>query len=177
MNNLSKEDQEFINNLSHEMKIQDNRSTAQPFGLTIISTREETRPEGVGGYNLYRRNDETFYKDDFASFKEDLLEEYENKDFIITRINACNSFSDLERDWELWNELEIESFDYDLVEDVSKMDFNFFLTEKACNDHIAKNRYHYRDPKSYGVCLIRNPEIERLYSIIHKLASNQEKGE
>ena len=38
--NLTKEEKDFIINLSHEMKTQDNRCTAQPYGLTILQDRE-----------------------------------------------------------------------------------------------------------------------------------------
>ncbi len=168
--NLTREDIDFIINLSKEMKTQDNRSTAQPYGLTIMQEQEEARPDGCGEHLLYRWLEETYYEDDWDSFKEDCLEYYEEDSLIHKTVKELNSFNEVMSGFGLSDDMGLESFNYDLVDTVKPYQFQFFLTEKACFNHIDRNRHNLREPKSYGVCLTRNPEMEQLYSVIHKMA-------
>ena len=43
-----------------------------------------------------------------------------------------------------------------------------FLTEKACEEHIEANSYHYNSPKSYVISAWRNAEM---VSVMHYLLS------
>lgn len=180
MANLTPEDIEFIKNLSHEMKTQDNRSTAQPYALVIRNKTRQIRDfdncdnKGVywneGEYDTFEEFIEAFreyYLEDADSHPAiDLIEEEEIDDVDNLR---CYEYP-LNR---LINE-PISTFGY---EDVMTADSsngmyegNLFLTEKACRKHIEQNSHHFREPDTYGIHLTRNPEMEKLYQVIHKLA-------
>ena len=44
-----------------------------------------------------------------------------------------------------------------------------FLTEKACDEHIANNDYHYNNPRSYWIHFWRNQEMVNLVNVVFKL--------
>ena len=106
--------------------------------------------------------------------KEQLQECYEENEELLEEINECNCFDDIKQLIE-WSMDSKESCNFDIIhyhitEEVETRDFNFFLTEKAYNEHIRINRHNLRNPKSYGVHCYRNEEMKTLYEIIHKLS-------
>jgi len=50
------------------------------------------------------------------------------------------------------------------------VDMGIFLTEKAANEHIAKNHYHYHNPRLYVKHFRQNPEMEHLFEAISVIA-------
>ena len=65
---LTKDQKQFIINLSNEMKAQDNRCTAQPYGLILTEEVERLLPDDYGGDDimvLYHGDEvEKFTKED-----------------------------------------------------------------------------------------------------------------
>lgn len=169
--NLTNDDKEFIINLSKEMSSQDNRGTAPPFGLTIMQDYERLLPEGYDGQiSCYWLDHEaTFYN--IEELKSFITENHEEDDLpkAEKEILEMESLYDL-RDTSTANELSMTIVDTKTELEIREHGFNFFLTEKAYKEHLRCNRHNLSNPKSYGVHLYRNEEMETLYKIIHKLA-------
>jgi hypothetical protein len=173
---LEKKEIEFIKNLSHEMKTQDTRCTAQPYALVIREDVTRLVPDGYGG-ELACYWDETEYCewDDFIT---DLKEYYEygeqsfsdcNIKDELEEIFEMNSFDDLRNSYA---EGKIEANIQNIVteKEIKEYGVNFFLTEKAYHEHIRINGHNLNNPDSCGIHLGRNKEMEDLINIIHKLA-------
>jgi hypothetical protein len=162
--NLTNEEIKFIKELSHEMKTQDNRSTAQPFCLMLEEEVERILPDGFGDNILIRWNDESYYEDDFKELKEELLEDG------YQEIEKLNDFEEM-KDFAYGHE-DMQTFAYTKEHEVKSNTANFFLTEKAYNEHLKTNKHNLNNPKSFGIHLHRNWEMENLFKIIHKLAES-----
>jgi len=180
---LNKEDIEFIKNLSHEMKTQDNRCTAQPYALVIRTKTRQIRDfDNCENRGVYW--DETEYDtfEEFVdAFKEYYLEDNETHkavDYLEEWVEDIEELRSHEYNFDKHFNIQITTFAY---EDVMTADSsngmyegNLFLTEKACRKHIELNHDHFKEPDTYGIHLTRNPEMEKLYEIIHKLAEAQQ---
>lgn len=175
---LNKEDQEFIKNLSHEMKTQDNRFTAQPYALVVRQEVQNLLPieysEGIftlydhGAAEEYREWDEwidSIRPDDEDNFRDDKYKE-NFKEAI-----ELGSFEEM-KDSELEDFFEVSINAVKYNQEIKENSFNLFLTEKAYDEHLRVNRHNLVKPDSYGVHLFRNPEMEKLYNVIHKLADS-----
>lgn len=167
--NLNNEDKEFIKNLSHEMKTQDNRCTAQPYGLILLQEDEEIRPEGYGNDIMARFDDESYY--DFDELMEYVEEYYgsDNEYVVEMKDEDISNFYEMQTSYEA-EKLDIEVFNIERVDVPRKMQSNFFMTEKAYHDYIRRDGHNLNKPKSFGIHLTRNSEMEKLYEIIHKIA-------
>lgn len=166
---LSQEDEKFIKNLSHEMKTQDNRATAQLYGLILTEEVETIMPSGYGDYLMARFDDEIFYE--FDELFECISDYFGKDNESVKSINKdCNSLRDLSNSFEA-DELEIDIFTYTNKQQPTLMNSNFFLTEKSYNDYLRQNYHNLNNPKSYGIHLTRNDEMRKLYEIIHTLAN------
>ncbi|MEA2037035.1 MAG: hypothetical protein U9O94_05975 [Nanoarchaeota archaeon] len=49
-------------------------------------------------------------------------------------------------------------------------DVGFFFTEKALNEHVEANHYHYGMTRSYVKKLFRNPEMEMILKTMFEIA-------
>jgi len=173
---LSKDQIDFIKNLSHEMKTQDNMDTAQPFAFLLTTEQKEYRPDGIAEDNFDIIYDgEAYSLEDFADNILQHIEDYEidNVDRLREELKNSNCIETVELwliKYELSDEFVFEILNYELVQDCTKHNTNFFLTKKAYDEHIRLNGHNLNNPKLNGKCLSRNPEMEKLYEIIHKLA-------
>ena len=91
--------------------------------------------------------------------------------------------SDLQKEWRKFREKYIymdieEAIIYFLVDECEhwKWDYqwidtykNFFLTQKACEDHIKLNHHHYTDAQPYLFHAWRNPEMEIVQQFLCEL--------
>ena len=171
--NLTKEEIAFIKELSHEMKTQDNRGTAQPYCLMLQEEVERPVPDDMGSNVLIRWNDESYYNHSFKELKEEMLEYYENNSEILASVKKSDSFLNLIRNMRFrLSSPDFYTVDYNTDHEVVSNSANFFLTEKAYNEHIKANKHNLKNPRSYGIHLFRNWEMEELFKIIHKLAES-----
>lgn len=179
MNGLTQEEIDFIKNLSHEMKTQDNRSTAQPFGLVI--GQKETQVTDYENASMKAIYWNEGHYDTLEDFIEGLKEyfDYENDaneckeiDYILEH---CEDIDDLRREEHSINQLLSDSmhvYGYEIVDDYSPnvCGGNFFLTDKSAKAYVETNSHNLKQPFTYGIHLYRNPEMTKLYDVIHKLA-------
>lgn len=169
--NLTQQQIDFIIDLSNEMRTQDTRCTAQPYAL--ILTEEVIEVRGEDHANLcgaYWDEHEYF---DYKKFQDDVAGYYIDDDepMWVKKVMDCISFSDLE------DVLDYEDTDnsptifwYEKTQVPTKMNSNFFFTDKGYEQHIKVNGHNLRKPQSYGIHLRRNDEMAQVIEIIHALA-------
>ena len=151
MFNISEENKKFLMKLSQKMNLQDNRSTQYP--LFQVRTKEKIYGE-EGNCNEVERIDGT---EGYMCDKCRKL--YENDKELPGYCEDCDS------DCFDWYDLKYTPVD----------DCGLFFTAEAAQKHIDENSYHYTKPIVYGVSAWRNPEIQRVFSIISSLTTNDGK--
>ncbi len=151
-----------LQELAKEYVGQNTRHQAFPHYFTIQSKVEVPAYDGCGEGINYVLDGELF-----ASSVKNLFE------------NAVDYWGDeLPHDW---NELEEdEKLDWLKDNGVQEYEFNYefkeqncFFTSKACDEHIAKNHYHYKEPCSYGNTFWRNPEMQLIANFLVELAKKE----
>ena len=174
---MNKEDIEFLNSLQNEMNTQDTCCQANPRFWVVMQTKRLYGIEedyGIDGVIITSHNDPEFSikVDDMEEIWEWLDEEFdcELSDGVI-KIN--NDYKD-----ELYNVDDVIDFleregknEYYLVNyrDDEEIVLNtFFLTKRECEEHIKRNRYHYKNPMCYAMTAWRSPQVERLYKILQE---------
>lgn len=164
---------DFIINLSNEMRTQDTRCTAQPYGLILTEEVIEVRDEDRASHSAVYWNEREYF--DYAEFVSDVADYYkddEDHPLWVDKLNKCNQFSDLEN--ALYgcpcDENEPSVFWYERTQIPTLMKSNFFLTEKGYESYISKDRHNLTKPQSYGIHLRRNDEMAQVIDIIHAIA-------
>ena len=174
---LSQEQIDFIKNLSHEMKTQDNRGTAQPYGLIIGQKKKQITDYDDATHKAIHWIDCEY--DSYAEFIDALKGYYDedgNSQSAISYIyDTCEDIDDIRREEYSINALlndRISVYGYEVVSDYSPglCGGNFFMTDKSAKAYIESNRHNLNQPYTYGIHLYRNHEMKNLYEIIHKLA-------
>ena len=174
---LTKEEVQFIKDLSKEMKEQDTKGTAQPYGLVITQKVVRRVDNGIGDEVWCYWQDTEYSSNRFEEFLNDIAEYYGKDNKIYKAFKKAGSFKEIYKDFDL---LELaEDIDADIYEvafnnEVDLSRFNFFLTEKAANEYIEKDKHNLCSPNTYGVHLYKNEEMSNLIKIIHKIAENLE---
>jgi hypothetical protein len=87
--------------------------------------------------------------------------EYKDEEISVEEIMALESW---ERD-EIMEEAGWQKMNFDYEYKYQ----DAFFTEKACEEHIRLNSYHYADPHSYVSHAFRNPEMELVQKFLINL--------
>lgn len=181
--NLNKEDQDFINKLSHKMKTQDCRGTRQPYGLVIgKKERQITDYENCEYKSInWDECDYDTFENFIAAIQDYYLEDNDTHEVWEFINENCESIDDVRyHEYELSKMMSepVSVYGYNIVEtfDANKHCLgNFFLTEDAAFEYIKRNKHNLGESAfTYGVHLYRNPEMEKLYEVIHKLAEDNQ---
>jgi len=147
LDKISKEDQEFLEELSKEMNTQDKRCTAYVM------------------FMIY---------DKIKVFRGDAGNEIERKDIDYVDKNLlCEKCSKLNEDGEDLPET-CEDCDPDCFytfdwEDQPQNSYGVFFTAKACERAVQRYRHHFNKPFSYGISAYHSAEMQRVMEIISKL--------
>lgn len=159
---LSQEQIDFIKNLSNEIKAQDNRGTSSPYSYRV---QQSVRVyDTCAGH--YRNTGISICGEAFDDI-EDAIEYMDDEgEFELRGLDDLIEYLDREG---------IEYYTYSWqMEDRLCYGFqggaNTFLTKKACIQYIESNKHNLSNPQSYVVGEYRNPEMEKLYEIIHNMA-------
>ena len=177
---LSKEDITFLKELQHEMLTQDTVCQAAPRYWAI---RGKTNVYGLdtkcSEFEGIRIDFETFLHDmeDVYNYLDDHYDQYEyhltdgDLSYSLKTDNDFKSISDMSDALEHLKELgedEAEIVGYN--EEYEIYPDTFFLTNRACKEHIKQNYYHYsNDAHSYAMTAWRSAEVERLWRILDKI--------
>jgi len=170
---LTSGQKDFIINLSNEMRTQDTRCTAQPYGLILTEEVIEVRGEDHGSHCGAHFNESEYY--DFNELVEAISEYYEDDDehpLWVDKLNECSDIQDIEHAFYgcPCDGNEPSVFWYDRTQVPTLMKSNFFLTEKGYEEYVRKDRHNLTKPQSYGIHLRRNDEMARVIEIIHTIA-------
>jgi len=144
--------------ISKNMNAQDNRGTAYPILFQIQTNERIAVPEGCGT--------EGWYKDGIILETEtevvDAINDFNNdNNMFVARFVTLESWEQEEIMEEAgWQKM---NFDYEYKYQ------NAFFTEKACEEHIRLNSYHYAEPCSYVDHAFRNPEMEMVQNFLINL--------
>ena len=174
---LSKDDIAFIKGLSQKMKTQDNRGTAQPYALIIGEKLRENRDPRYSDGIVAHWNECDYESIDelvaaIAEYYED--ENHPAIEYIRKKIYDMQDL--IHNEYHISTLLGDDSFcvnGYEIVDSFTacgRYGGNFFMTEESAKNYIEQNRHNLSEPFTYGIHLQRNPEMARLYEIIHKLA-------
>ncbi len=175
---LSKEDISFIKDLANEIKNQDTRCTASPYGLVIgKKERQLTDFDNCEGRAIHWNESDYDNFDEFIlAIKEYYLEDCNQSDEVDYILQNCADIEDLR-----YYEYEINAllyepihvYGYNIVDTFDPNAHcigNFFLTEKSALKYIENNRHNLGSSAfTYGIHLYRNNEMKRLIEIVCKI--------
>lgn len=171
--NLTQQQIDFIIDLSNDMRTQDTRCTAQPYGLILTEEVIEVRGKDHATNCAVHWNENEYIN--FSDFVDAVAEYYEfDEDHPkwVDEINTCQCLPELE------DALDNYRYDsniptvywYERTRSATLMNTNFFLTDKGYEAHLQKNRHNLTNPESFGIHLRRNDEMAQVIEIIHALA-------
>lgn len=173
---LSKEDIDFIKNLSKEITTQDTRSTAKPYGLIIGEIkRVVTDFDNCNEKAIYWNEcDYDTFEEWLEAVKDYYLEDNESHKAVDFIEENCSDIDDV-RNYEselyrLMNDCP-HAYGYNIEEvfNPNGHGVNFFLTDKSAKEFVETNKHNLCKPFTYGIHLYRNPEMKKLIEIIVKL--------
>jgi hypothetical protein len=188
---ISDEEIKFLRELQKEMNTQDTLGQRDPRYWVIRGTERiyHIEPDGADGIVFYY-SDSTYTEDEFKNLLyDDILPEifddgnyrYEyEEDGTETSLEIYKITNDKEENVEWLSDLEeiieyLQEQGYDIsYSGYIDMKYNYpgpvFLTNKAANEHLKENYYHYsEDAHPYALTAWRCPEIETLYEILHNV--------
>lgn len=170
---ITEEEIEFLKQLQKEMNTQDNVGQADPRYWVIrdwerIYGEELNNPDGceilLDGEEIIHANYGVFGVDDLIIQKA--------KEYFV---NESDQFE--EEDFELFGTDELKEMleehgyyisiiEYELIPQYS----GFFLTQKAAEEHLRANYYHYDDnATTYAMTAWRSKEADMLYKILREV--------
>lgn len=151
--------------LAKEYATQDTRSTGYPVLFQVETQQRQYRAENCG--DNYCWIDTSNFETEIYSV-DDMADIIDPNDEVMT-----NDYQSLVND-----EGEIDSLEFSIFMTEHFPDFretwydyepiykNCFFTAKGCNQHIAQNDYHYREPRSYAIHGWRNPDIDLISNLL-----------
>ncbi|TXI93630.1 MAG: hypothetical protein E6Q33_02645 [Neisseriales bacterium] len=145
--------------LAKEYTTQNNRSQAMPVYFTVQTQEKVPAYIGCG-----EGGDWVFESSVVADTTEDLFDWAEN----YFEGDLPEEWQSLDTDERVgWLEdMGCKFYEYNF----EPKEQNAFLTAKACDEHILRNRHHYRQPRSYGNTFFRNPEMELIANMLIQLS-------
>lgn len=177
---ITKDEIRFLKELQKEMNTQDNLGQADPRYWVIrdfykVYGEKLNNPDGFTVYNSDDGNDvcEIEYRI-FGSSKmaDEILKELEEQEYELSdddKQTICDAY-DLDSLIETLEELGFSVVQYEIVPKYSGM----FLTQKAAEEHLRANYYHYSDnATTYAMTAWRSREADVLYKILRSVDFEQ----
>lgn len=147
LSKITEQELREIKKLQNRLKEQDPRGTALPIWFLLQDVIEEFDPVNDGEYYIYCDSDacETYRGNTPEEILKDMnLEDDEDKEKLLS---------------------DIEDNCYPAKTKYETQ--RIFITEKAANDHLKANYYHYTSKaRIYVDHAWRNPEMELIYKMI-----------
>jgi hypothetical protein len=166
---LGADDIAFLQDLQHEMNTQDTLGQAEPRYWVIRDYYKAYLigvDDGADGYELYENGDMIMDVANDSNCIDRIVAELSERHYAFKDIaeNICG-VNDLEDAFEECD-MGIDIISYNFVPRYS----NVFPTQKAAEDHLKSNHYHYDDKATtYAMTAWRSPEIERLWKILREV--------
>jgi len=163
--NVTDEQYEFLINLSKEINTQDNRITADPI-FCVYQKEMRPMPEGCGEEGWVNGDGNLLTDEDIDEIVDEYNKEYKNND------NKDNEFHDFKKDEEeILEELEYRKVNYEWTD--VPVSGQVYFSEKAAQNHIDCNHYHYHKPFTYVESAWRNNEWQIIRKIIMGLTQDK----
>jgi len=138
---------EYCYELAYKMNAQDNRSTAYPLYVVECKMRRWV-PAEIDWDERERK--EEFDLSDLCESCSKILEEGGN---IPEGCDDCSS----------------ETFVHFVVSREPNLNAGIFLTEEACDAHIAAKSHRYNEPRSYAISAYHSHETAKLLHLISQM--------
>ena len=160
---MKKEDIEFLKDLQHELNTQENDGQADPIFWVVNETKREWGFESGYADDIMACNCDG----DVWETPEEFLVYLIENDFISKDQIDKNYDYDFDEILALIGNSDFYTCGYK-DEDTIVPD-TFFLTKRACKQHIGQNGYHYSKPHTYAMTAWRSPEFERFKKIFKSM--------
>ena len=160
---------DFLMNLAKEIKNQDNRGTRFPYYYQV--QEEVNMPTGD------EMGEEVWVKDGEIHLQTD--DDIKEAVFEFLQWDFNDPKKQIEYDNMSTFDIEdilLENYRQIFVTKIN-INSNVFLTEKACNDYIEKNRHNLSNPKSFLFYADRNNEMNMLIKFLQTLTKTISKNE
>lgn len=166
---MNPEDRTFLCDLSEEMRNQDTFATRKPV-FWVVTEERPVRDIEEGGLRFLVDSQEYSaeeFEEYLADHAEDLgLDEEQIQDLSWDIYFYGDSPYVLALEWK--DRLEGVEI-YGIRKERKPVQNTFFLTRKACLQHIEENAHHYINPAPYCCHAWRSPEVERLFTLIENI--------
>ena len=167
---IPQEDYDFLKDLQQELLTQDTDGQAAPRYWGILETNEEPSPEGIGKPVIYMGDGCTMDAKEVVDYIEtdylpDSRDETKDSWDMVDKDNLNDLIEFMHDSFGLY---ETKIVWVDTQQRVSDQT-GCFITKRACKKHIEDNRHHYCRPKTYAMTAWRNPEFERLLTILQNI--------
>lgn len=148
--------------LSKEINSQDHRATRMPYFFQVQTNEEVAVPYGQGT-QIWHYDGSTIETEEEIN---EAIDDYRDDNLAIhvpveELDQQAKEMTLEEAGWQKGNR------------DYSKMYQNSFFTAKACKEHIARNKHHYREPVDFLSYAFRNPEMELVMKFLCELSGGE----
>lgn len=157
---VSDEAYEFLQNLSVQLNTQDNRHTDTPIFRIYEELKIEKR-DGCGDHTA--RLDYEGAEEHYCGHCKDILKKFDYDYDKLPTLGEDDCYCDgiSEAHWTYDIELSPSTSDYDGVA---------FLTEKAAQEYLESNHYHFTKGVVYAESAFRNHELKPLIKIVKEFS-------
>lgn len=167
---VSEEAYDFLKELQHELRIQENDGTADPLYWMVEEEETVGVPDGCGDPIIYMGDGGTMTTEEAVEYIEeeylkdldkDSKEEWAevNKDYMEDVVRFMNDVLG-------WHEVRIV---WERKQNVISRETGAFITKRACKEYIQKFGYNHTNPHTYAMCAYRNFELECLLKILKNM--------
>lgn len=165
------------------MKTQDNRGTAQPYGLVIGQKKRQITDWDMADAFMVYWDENTYdsFEEFFDTVKEIYSEDEEQSDVVDYIEEHCKDMDSLRyHSYQIGEEMgsfgSVSVVGYTVIESFSNdhCGGNFFLTDDAAKQYVEANKHNLTEPFTYGVHLYRNSEMDKLYEVLGVLGQQLE---
>lgn len=129
-----------VASIGRKMAEQNNRATQYPMFAIQVDVKVQAPAEAA---NEWERKDPDYWDPD--NMCEKCLKLHQRDEEVPEQCSECS-------DEEFWY--------YNIEQQLKVESAGVFFTAEACQKHIDENRYHYNNPKVYGIGSWRNPEMQ-----------------
>jgi len=160
---MNKEDIEFLKDLQREINMQDSDGNAQPVFWVVNENKREW------GFNSGYADNVAMCSCDGETWNtpEEFLEFLIDNEYVFKGQIDENYDYDFDELLEMINDCDFYTCGY--RDEDRTVEDTFFLTKRACKQHIEQNGYHYTKPHTYAMTAWRSPEYERFITLFKNI--------
>lgn len=181
---MNKEQVEFLKELQHEMRTQDNVGQASPRFWVVGDYKWRLVPEGYGEkttiFCFDLNEDRSFTHEEWVDELLSYLDDWQDdQPKAVEWMDELKLISKGERELETTVEEVLDEIgcEYTIHEEEREHIVHpntFFLTLKEAKEHILNNAHHYgQDAHPYAMTAWRSPQVEQLYNMLETIDWDQ----